>query len=36
MLPANVRLFAISMVAHGVPRKVVQRIVGVKQYALKR
>ena len=36
MFPANVRLCAISMVAHGVPRKVVQRIVGVKQSALKR
>jgi len=36
MFPANVRLCAISMIAHGVPRKVVQRVVGVKQSVLKR
>jgi len=36
MLPANVRLCAISVVAHGVPRKVNQRIFGVKPSALKR
>ena len=36
MLPANLRLCAISVVAHGVPLKVDQRIVGVKPSALKR
>jgi len=36
MFPDNVRLCAISMVIQGVPRKVVQRIFGVKQSALKR
>jgi len=36
MFPANVRLCAICKVAHGLPRKVVQRIVRVNQSALKR
>jgi len=36
MFPANVRLCAISKVADGLPRKVVQRIVRVNQSSLKR